>query len=231
MEKVLFWKNIYSLNQEGLLIDPNDVSLVALVGERIFIIPNIPPTEENLQKIESEFEKLEEKLTNEEEIQEFLTRIGFGDVDVQLAEDYPLSQNLLAFDYENQEFFNLKEAEVTKEYVWWNGGGYKTIILDENYEETELVISDVYVNLDEWDGSNFVTGGIGKHQEVCKIFQIDGSKAYDLFLVRKWSQHQGEHQTGLILDFAGLVEYLQLINRNKPEYLKAIKNLNAIKIL
>ena len=117
----------------------------------------------------------------------------------------------------NEDFLDEKRI-----YRYWDGRNWKTILCDN---ETGIVISDDYVNLDEWDGRNFLTGGVGLHERIYKIYEVDGEKVDDKFMVLFSSQWQGDHNLAAVMDIDELKQHLEELNRNLDEYIPQIKNL------
>jgi len=133
-------------------------------------------------------------------------------------------------NYENKEglLINPEDVEVCNEveeekiYRYWDGSNWKTVLC---YNETEIVISDDYVNLDEWDGRNFVTGGVGRHEKVYKVYEVDGEKVDDKFMVLFSSQWQGDHDLAELMDIDELKQHLVEINRDVDEYIPQVFNI------
>ena len=126
----------------------------------------------------------------------------------------------LLIDPEDVEVSN--EVEEEKIYRYWDGRNWKTILCDN---ETKIVISDDYVNLDEWDGRNFVTGGVGRHEKVYKVYEVDGEKVDDKFMVLFSSQWQGDHDLAELMDIDELKQHLVEINRDVDEYIPQVFNI------
>ena len=113
----------------------------------------------------------------------------------------------------------LNEVEEEKIYRYWDGSNWKTVLCQD---ETEIVISDSYVNLDEWDGRNFVTGGVGQHERIFKVYEVDGEKVADTFMVLYSTQWQGYHNSAEVLHIDELKEHLKEIDRDLDEYIPQI---------
>lgn len=224
LEKVL-WKNDFC--DGAFLIDKEKVEERAQISDQTMIIENIKADIEDLQKQLSESD---ESIKDIYEMEEFLESIGFEDSEVSWAEDFPEIKEKLAFDCYEQDFFHLTDAETVKVYEWWDGSNWKTLVLDDSTSETDLVISESYVDLDEWDGRNNVTGGIGEHQRLYKVIEIDGKNVQDkdIFLLNKWSQWEDSHETGEILENLSEVEkHLKSIDRNVEKYMFEIGKLSG----
>lgn len=230
LEKVL-WSDGYS--DEAFLIDKEEVEERACVGDQTLIIENIKADIEDLQKRVDEWD---EEITETWEMEEFLESIGFAEAEVSWAKEFPEIEKTLAFDCWEQDFFYLNDCATIKVYEWykWRGGSnwqtLETLVLDENTSETEIVISEAYVDLDEWDGRNYVTGGMGEHQRIYKVLEMDGENVQnkDIFLLNKWSQWEGSHETGKILENLSEIEkHLKSIDRSVEKYMLKIEKLSG----
>lgn len=224
LEKVL-WSDGYS--DEAFLIDKEEIEERACVGDQTLIIENIKADIEDLQKRVDEWDK---EIIETWEMEEFLESIGFTKADVSWAKEFPEIEKTLAFDCWEQDFFYLTDCATIKAHEWWNGSNWQTLVLDENTSETELVITESYVDLDEWDGRNHVTGGMGEHQRIYKVLEMDGENVQDkdIFLLNKWSQWEGSHETGEILEGLDEVKkHLKSIGRDVDEYMKGIGKLSG----
>lgn len=91
---------------------------------------------------------------------------------------------------------------------------------DENMRRMPYVITDDYYSLDEWDGHNHTTGGLGLHQYVHKI--VDEP---DKYLIHFASQHAGSIDEARIVTRNELINHLESLNRELEEYLFEIDQL------
>jgi hypothetical protein len=224
LEKVL-WKNDF--NSFAFLIDKKKVEERAWVSDQTLIIENV---EANIADLQKQLSEMDENIQDVYEMKDFLKSIGYENAEVSSADEFPAIENKLAFDCYEQQFFNLADAESIKVYEWWDGSNFRTFVLDENTTETKLVITESYVDLDEWDGRNHVTGGIGEHERIYKVLEIDGQDVSDkdVFLLNEWSQWQGSHETGEILeDLDEVEEHLKSIGRDVPKYMYEVGKLSG----
>ena len=223
LEKAL-WKNDFY--NEAFLIDKGEIEERAWISDQTLIIENVEADIEDLQK---QLSGMDENIQDVYEMEDFLKSISFENAEVSSADEFPSKENKLAFDCLEQQFFYLNDAETIKVYEWWDGSNFRTFVLDENTTETELVITESYVNLDEWDGKNHVTGGIGEHERIYKVLEIDGENVQDkdIFLLNNWSQWQGSHETGEIMDLDELRQHLKDIGRDVEKYMFEIGKLSG----
>jgi len=118
-----------------------------------------------------------------------------------------------------EDFLEDDDNEEKRIYRYWDGRNWKTVFCEN---ETEIVISDSYVDLDEWDGRNFLTGGVGLHEKVYRVYEVDGEKVADTFMVLYSSQWQGDHNSAEVLHIDELKEHLKEIDRDLDEYIPQI---------
>jgi len=129
------------------------------------------------------------------------------------------NEGLLIDPEDVEEVCNEDFLEEKRIYRYWDGRNWKTVFCDN---ETEIVISDDYVNLDEWDGRNFVTGGVGLHERIYRVYEVDGEKIDNAYMVLYSSQWQGDHDLAEVMDLEKLQEHLKEIDRDLDEYIPQI---------
>ena len=209
----------------GLLIDKEKIESRAWVSDHTLIVDNVKADAEELQK---KLNESSEKIRDVYEMGEFLEKIGFEDPDVMAADEFPEFEEKIAFDIYEQEFFSLADSATINIYEWWNGSSWRTFVIDDSTDTIDIVASDQYVDLDEWDGRNMVTGGIGEHQRIYKILEIDGEdvRNKNMFLLNKRSQWEGTHETGEILEnLDDVKKHFNNIGRDVNKYIEEIEKL------
>ena len=172
-------------------------------------------------------EEQEENFNCKEEknLLEFLHSLGFSRAEINCCPEYPDVTHQLAFSLESKEFFFVDEwCETQKVYQYWDGHNFKTLTLFDEVEY-EITIMEEEVSLDEYDGRNFTTGGIGEHQSVRKILMRNGEQAEGEYLLISTSQWEGSHTMADIMSLSELEEHLTKINRDVFEYLPKIESL------
>lgn len=227
MKKVLLVEDI-GYNNDGLLIDPNEVEEKVYLGDYSIIIEGINVHDVDVDELTKKLNASKglTEFFNNEDIENFLINIGFKNARVGYAKHYYANiEDKLVFDKESNIFYNLADSNRVLVYQWNNGSELQTIELTDEVTETTLVISDKYVDLDEWDGRNYTTGDLGNHQCIYKVLELNGEKVKSTFLINCWSQWVGSHQYGEIEDLDGLITHLQEINREVGTYLEMLKGL------
>lgn len=219
VKKVVLWSDYeskYLINEEEIVERYNS-------GEDCLIITGVSAKAEELQE---KYKKSDLKFATDDELEEFLREEGYEQAEVYYADRYQeKDKDYLVFDRVNEQFCMLSDYPTIRIKEWWDGSNIKIIALEEHMTETKLIISEDYVDLDEWDGRNHVTGGIGNHQRIYKIYEMDGEKVEDHYLVEYWSQWQGVHDTAEILDLEGVKAHLEQLGRNVKEYMDSIIDL------
>lgn len=218
MKKKLIWNvRNYENKNEGLLIDPEDVEEVCNFCDYSVATIDLPVSEK--KKLNKLLEEKEAEIYDYCDLEDFLEENGYQNVEIDSLEDYPVCEEKLCFDFQEKEFFDLAECYTERIYRYWNGSNWKTVFCDN---ETEIVISDDYVNLDEWDGRNFVTGGVGLHERIYRVYEVDGEKVDNAYMVLYSSQWQGDHDLAEVMDLEKLQEHLKEIDRDLDEYIPQI---------
>lgn len=91
--------------------------------------------------------------------------------------------------------------------------------------ETDLSVSEHGVSLDEWDGFNMTTGGVGLHQTVFLLYEEDHYPSNDTYLLEKSSQWQGSLVEGEVLSREGLIDHLNSIDRDVDFYMEKLDSI------
>lgn len=160
---------------------------------------------------------------------------GIHDVQDHLDEHLPGATASYTKDFEDADerivfdqggIYQLEDYETVLVYDWFDGSNRRYEVNDENYaSETILEVFEESINLDEWDGRNHVTGGTGHHQLVYRVYTVDGEEVTDTYLVEYWSQWQGDHATGELMNSRELEQHLEEIGRDVEEYMKEVAEL------
>lgn len=116
-------------------------------------------------------------------------------------------------------------ADGVKIYEWWDGSNFRRETLEPHRTEIAVEITEKSVCLDEWDGRNWQTGGVGHHEYVHLVIAEQGKKEDDTFLLVHRSQWQGEHPTARIVDLEDLRSRLRELGRDEAKYLYEIGTL------
>lgn len=238
LKKMLVWTYPYNNDYISYLVEPEVIEERAFVPYESDIEYKIVSNNDEKLPTIKELKKLIEKYgynTNElseldiYEFENTIKNIGL-DVKVDYLEEYPpFDNNILIYNLEENDFYLLNDEYFTKAKVieLWNGSKYDTFAVGDGSfgeYETNIIISDDYVTLDEWNGNDFNTGGVGKHQYVTPILDKDGESVFE-YLVIYDSQWQGEHTTVDIMNREELKNHLESLGRNVEEYLEKIDEI------
>lgn len=213
---------------EGILINADEIeSRIDCGGDGVLLVEGVTDAQKSaLYKVFDEAYDKGRRLHNADDLEEFLGECRVKGAEIGWSNSYEDVRNVLAFDIVNQNFFNLADGLEVYVFEYWDGSNRHTVALTENLTETELEVSDSYVSLDEWDGRNSVTGGMGRHQRVYRILTEDKEKPEEpKYLIEAWSQWQGDLPTGRIVEEYGLRQHLEDLDRNVDEYMSEIKAL------
>lgn len=239
MRKLLIW-SVDEGEMVNYLIDPNEVEERAnfIDDDHHFAIEGLPKnlTDDEIEvikKLLKDYEKNEDTL-DVYTIEELLTEKLNYNVNVNYVEDYPEFNNNLMVYFKGDHLspnglFELSEShfDTVKVYSYWDGSNWKEIINDGmEVVETELVVTDDFVSLDEWDGRNWVTTRY-EHHDVHKVISINDEKIEDEFLLVKRSKFEREHTLGYVVTKDELIEHLSVLKRDVHKYMEDIKNLNV----
>lgn len=229
MEKIL-WSHEFEKNINYLL-ELSDISERAWIEDNSIRIDGIDLEPELLQEKVSKFlketdnEDIPQVIHNTDDLELILQELGFEGFEISWVEEYPVQEEQLVYCTYNHEFYNLQDTETIKVYEYWDGSNLKRIVLSETMVETEVVVRD-YINFDEWDGSNWVTGSIGHHEVLYIVVSVNGQNVTDTYLLREWSQWQGDIDTGKLLYAKETVRtHLESIGRDVEEYMQKIEQL------
>lgn len=210
---------------KNLLIDIEGIRERARIDEMDHVDAiegcNASPDELNNLLKESELE-----LEYDFDLEEFLFERNISFEKISSVPVYPEKKQQLAFDYKEQLFFNIEDCETVKVYEWWDGSNFKTEVLEGEATETIVEITNKFVDLDEWDGQNWTTGGTGLHQYLYKIIAIDDEPVdTPHFLLEYSSQWQGSHHYAEILTLDEVKDHLEALGRDVEEYLLKVGDL------
>ena len=219
MKNFQIWE--FDFNQQsdrgGMLIPEKEISqMVDLTNMSVCSITDLAVAEINdlNQKL-----KGWNPLSDEEDLREFLTDEGykFGSIDFLNNSESP--EEIVCFDFENKSFDDLSLFETYPWYQWHNGSNYKEEWAGESVTVTKVAVEDEkYLNLDEWDGNDWCTGGVKfYHETVYKVVELDGSKVDNMYMLCQWSQWQGDHETAVIMSKDELESHLEEIGYNENE--------------
>lgn len=223
--KSYIWEKPTDMEDDfSLIVDESDVKNVADFFDT-WIYQVCKANQADVATLEKQFDEYLKKnqiAYNEVDdivLQNFIDEIGIDfEVrrcdDLQTVSDDPDDDLILYYD-DDRSFLLLSECDTERAASMWDGHNFVDIICDEETGETEVEYdADKRYCLDEWDGHNNVTGGIGHHEYVYQIEKIDGEKVENQYLVVRESQWQGEFTQAKIFDVVSLQEYLKSIGRD-----------------
>ena len=213
MKNFEIWESDYNQNTDrgGMLIPSHEISqMINLSNISICSIADLPVAD--IDKLNEKL-KLWNPLHDEEDLRMFLADEGFTFGSIDLLSNTESPEEIVCFDFYNKSFDDLSLFETAPWYQWHDGSNHKEEWAGENIAVTKVSVEDSkYLDLDEWDGSNFCTGGTKSyHETVYRVVEIDGSKVDDMFMLCQWSQYQGDHETAVIMTQNELDAHLEEI--------------------
>jgi len=222
MKTFRLWRN----DAWNYLIDDNEVEKVVLLGDWSVAIEGVNTESLDLgdvsEKFDAYFTETDEAVVDALE-SFFRDKLGV-EVSTEYTEYYgDAESSRLIYDIENKNFYVEKDGHVVEIYRFWDGGNWRTVELDECWTDTHIVADSDYISLDEWNGHDWVTGSVGRHQQIYRIVELDGEKPSEpTFLLEETSQWDGEEPKGYIMTLSEVVEHLKEIGRDVDEYMEAL---------
>ena len=219
MKKYQIWeKENWEWEEHGMLIPAEDIANVVYVGMNSWyqINDTVGDIDALVEQLEAAYlaavENEDFEIDDDDDLEKFLQNIGIEFDSIDFVPDYTKPEEMLCYDRDNREFFNLSSAEAYPTYQWWDGSNWKYIFA-EDVTITEVTVEDESTSLDEWDGNNRTCGGTGLHQCYYKVLEMDGEPVQDTYLLVRWSQWQGSHDTGEILTNTELDRHIADLHR------------------
>jgi hypothetical protein len=209
MKKYQIWERTYEDSEcGGMLIPASEI-------EKMYYMQTCYSTEvpaSFLSKLNDALNSNPEvEVDSEISIKDFLDSQGIEckPEDITHQSGWIPNRNRLYYDVDNREFFTLDEYDLVPVYQYWNGSNWIFVECGEDITVTEVTVEDETCNnLDTWDGNNWNTGSNGLHQDVFRVLELDGETVKDTFLLRHWSQWQGDHDMGQVMTAAELEAHI-----------------------
>ena len=150
----------------------------------------------------------------------FFDRIGFS-TDIRPAQDFESPDDILVYDFNTAEFYNLNDYNTVDNVLWLNPDkDWVHEIFTDYMTSTVLAVdTDTAKDLDIWDGSNLYTSNHAEHETFYKVVEQDGQPVRDTYLVCRGSDWEGVHSTAKVMCLSELTEYLKSIDRSPDDYL------------
>ena len=214
-----------------VLVETEDIQcLVEVSNDYLFEIKEMEVRDAIKKLLDADFKKQFLDMFDKtiEDIKGLIEKILETKVDVyqpeiidNFFEYYKKGENVLGVSQDGELWdMNLVDEMFAVEY--FDSGMNRKVLSVEPFDAKKIVVKDAPYSLDEWDGNNFTTGGVGLHEEVYKI--IDDSDE-PLYLIRRWSQWQGSLPSGKVVSESELIQYLKDLKRDVEDYMSAIRHL------
>lgn len=213
-------KKLFEVRGQKFLLDPDDIEPKIWAGDNN--VYSVKAVGLDVDALNAALRDYPERITDDDDLQDFLQSLNIA-AEISGLPEYITPANKIVYDTQSAEFSNLADWENVPYYKWWDGSDWR----DETSERvTDVEITDS-VNLDEWNGHDWQTGGIGSHVSVAKVLTEDGDKAEGEYLVIYRSQWQGEHTTAEVVSASDLPGILAELDRDADEYMPRIKALGG----
>ena len=127
------------------------------------------------------------------DVKEMLNEIWFtlgqkcNNEDFLDVEDYNIIYN-----HQEKRFISVSDLEIEPVYMYYDGNDWVSVWLPEPDHIVE-VDDEETISLDGWRNST------GCYAEALPIYQIDGKPVEDKYLLRYWSQWEGDEPSGEIV--------------------------------
>ena len=202
---------------ENMVVYQEDIKRVVDLSNSLYFETSLNPETTELKELNVKAEEARPEVDYSGDLESWLKDIGF-DANATACRDYEEENNTIVYDKDQNQFFNLLETESFESVEWWNGGDWQLDILFDTSDETEIATEDDGISIDEWDGSNWQTGSIGRHETYYKIVEVDGDTVKDMYLLYCSSQFQGEYSHGEIMTLEELQNHMKELGRDLEKY-------------
>jgi len=178
-----------------LLIREDDVELLAK-GMEGNVYPVEAATVEDLEKLNSLPLK---DVSSVADVKEMLNEIGLilgqkcTNGEYLDVEDYNIIYN-----HQEKRFISVSDLEMHPVYIYYDGNDWISVWLPEPDFIIEIDDEEI-IELDKWDGSDYMYGKKGCHAEAYQVFKINGKPVEDKYLIHYWSSYIGDEPTGEII--------------------------------
>ena len=216
MKKFQIWENteLREATEDtrgGILIPENEIVQSAILsGGTYYLIPGLSlDATDSLTKALADY-----NLADESDLREFLAEQGVKFDSIDIASDIETIRSIVCYDTQERNFSDLADFYSESTYQWLRESNWKTEFCGDEITVTEVTIEDdTCQNLDEWDGSNWKTGGNNfYHEDVFRVLELDGEKVENTYLLREYSQYNTDHQTAKIMTKDELDRHIEEIN-------------------
>lgn len=206
MKTALLWKSDYRNEDNAIMIDSSEVSSkISLSNDTVYLFTGMDVNPENEVLLNS----LVVEYKNSCDYGSFSDLLCEKEISYEFASDVESPRDILCYSVEDNSVGNLGDYETQKSYEYFDeGSNLKQLWLDESMTETIVEYDDEKgVDLDELDeNTNWYYITKFNHAKKYPILAIDGEPETDKYLIEEWSQYQGSHTTGQIVDADWTVE-------------------------
>lgn len=225
--KYQIWEEEWDNREDGFgyIYTADKIENAVDLSDQSFYKTGLDPREYDAESLNSKLAEFNKKDFNIYDTKEMLTEffISIGIVaDITDCADYEELKEEIIYDWNNEEFTNLGNFDEIKYISYLDSGTNFQKHINNSYNTiiTELTVNtDEEKCLDKWDGRNMVTGGVGLHEYINIITELDGENITDTYLIHRASQWQGERDTAKVMTKDEVIEYLKEIGRDPEDYI------------
>lgn len=233
MKKMQIWEDYYNNeNGFGYLYEEEDIEKAVSIDYDNYYLTNLNPDDFDLNDLTKKYQEFIKQKEEEdfydkyniiENLEEFFQELGIN-TEVFACTDEENLRNEIVFDWNDSTFEDLGSFDELEYVDYLDGQTNWVRHINDGYSDivtTEITVNtDEEVCIDEWDGNNWQTGGVGEHEYISRVLEIDGSEVDDMWLVHRSSQWQGSRDKAKIMTREGLEVYLKGIGRDLEDYLQ-----------
>lgn len=200
-KKYQVWVPYHNEDGFGMLIEDSKVeSKICTLGWSVYKVTGVKCTSDNIDKLNNALEQY----MNDEDVRritydmiEEVLEIAFPEASLSSFDDYENIRHTIAWDGNDNKFFDFDDCNELDVYHWWDGSNWKTLCADDMEDIIEVEVDEDEYDIDEWDGSN--------HAGFQEIVDPKDDKKY---LLWTYSQYQGTHQQGKLVTREELLKFI-----------------------
>ncbi|HHT98191.1 MAG TPA: hypothetical protein GXZ90_09905 [Clostridiales bacterium] len=232
LTKMQIWEDYYEEEEGfGYLYREEEIKKAVTIDYDNYYLTGLDPKNHNLEELTEKYDKFRKQKEEDGDYDEYETIENleefFSDLEVvaeiSACTDEEELRNEVVFNWNDSEFEDLGGFDELVYVSYLDGQSNRKKHINDGYNDISIteviVVADAETCIDVWDGSNYTTGGIGCHEYINKVLEIDDDEVEDMWLVQRSSQWQGSRDTANVMTKKELETYLKDIGRDLEDYL------------